>query len=252
MLAVARVKICRMRLRVVTAVAAAGCLSLGFLDPIQATAEAQQGSLEGHVVLSSRIASRRPRFRLYSEYGQPAVPPATRADTNEMSNVVIYMESAAGTEAVVPQSGPLRIEQSNEAFVPHILAVTIGSTVDFPNKDPFFHNVFSLSRAKTFDLGRFPEGSSKSVMFDHVGIVQVFCHIHSDMSAVVMVLPSGRFTSPGAGGEYSILHLPAGTYRVTAWHERAKSIAATVRIEEGKTAHIDFNIPISDVEPQQH
>src|SRR5437667_2296201 len=104
--------------------------------PGATVARAQQGALAGQVVLSPKIASRRPRFRLYTEYGQGVVPPATRTDTSEMANVVIYLEPAGGDAPAAPLAGPLRIEQSNEIFAPHVLAVTVGSTVDFPNKDP--------------------------------------------------------------------------------------------------------------------
>ena len=87
------------------------------------------------------------------------------------TNVVIYLEPAGGDAPAAPLPGPLRIEQANEIFGPHVLAVTVGSTVDFPNRDPFFHNVFSLSRAKTFDLGRYAQGSSKRVVFDRSGFL---------------------------------------------------------------------------------
>src|SRR5437016_2379964 len=142
---------------------------------------AQEGGIEGYVLLSPQLSARRPRFRLYAEYGQQVQPPAAPADTNEMANVVIYLDSVppgAGAGALPPAGRA--IHQFNETFAPHVLAVPVGSTVQFPNDDPLFHNVFSLSRVKSFDLGRYPKGTSKSVRFDRPGVVQVFCHIHSD------------------------------------------------------------------------
>ncbi len=213
---------------------------------------AQVGSLEGQVLLSPRIASRRPRFRLYTEYGQGAVvPPAVTVDTNEMANVTIYLDSAGSDGAEVVE-GAHQMRQVNEAFSPHVLTVVVGSTVEFPNKDPFFHNVFSLSKVRTFDLGRYQQDASKSVKFDRPGMVQVFCHIHSDMSAVVLVVPNRFFTSPGSRGSYAIRGIPPGTYRVTAWHERAKPIAATARIRADQATQLDFNIPIADGESSHH
>jgi plastocyanin len=206
---------------------------------------AQSGTLEGQVLLSPRISARRPRFRLYTEYGQAATVTAP-PDTNEMANVIIYLDSAAFNGSA-PDSAP-EMRQVNETFKPHVLAIVAGSSVDFPNEDPFFHNVFSLSRPKSFDLGRYPQGSSKRIRFDREGVVPVFCHIHSDMSGIVFVAPNRFFISPGVQGSYRLEGIPPGTYRITAWHERAKPVKATVRIEPGKTSRLDFNIPITNVE----
>jgi plastocyanin len=165
-----------------------------------------------------------------------------------MANVVIYLDSAEGLKGIDRPAGKLEMRQQKEAFSPHVLAVVAGSQVQFPNADPFFHNVFSLSKTKTFDLGRYPEGTSKTVLFDRPGVVQVFCHIHSDMSAVVFVTPNAFFATPGSTGAYAIDGIPIGTYRVVAWHERAKPIASVIRVSAGKAAQLDFNIPITDVE----
>jgi hypothetical protein len=124
-----------------------------------------------------------------------------------------------------------------------VLPVLRGSTVRFPNEDPVFHNVFSLSRVRSFDLGRYPKGASKSVRFERAGIVQVFCHIHTDMSAVVLVLENPFFTVP-ARGHYAIEGVPPGDYRVVAWHERIKPLEYRVHVEAGKTAVLDLNIPL--------
>src|SRR6266571_4183798 len=133
-----RGKICGMMRTTLLIGGVAAALALAPCVPGGTVARAQQGGLEGQVVLSPKIASRRPRFRLYSEYGQGVVPPATRADTSEMANVVIYLDPAGGDAPAAPLRVPLRIEQSKETFSPHVLAITVGSTVDFPNKDPFF------------------------------------------------------------------------------------------------------------------
>jgi hypothetical protein len=118
-----------------------------------------------------------------------------------------------------------------------------GARVEFPNQDPLFHNVFSLSAARTFDLGRYPEGTSKSVVFDRAGVVQVFCHIHSDMSAIVLVLENPFFAVPDSG-RYVIAGVPAGDYRLTAWHERIRPIVHPVHVVAGETTRLDLNIPI--------
>lgn len=134
--------------------------------------------------------------------------------------------------------------QRDEQFLPHVLPVTLGATVDFPNGDDIYHNVFSLSSAKTFDLGRFSKGTSKNIVFDKSGTVQVFCHIHSDMSAVVLVLDNPYFAIPSDAGRYVIDGVPPGEYTVVGWHERIKPITRAVRVVSGETVRLDFNIPI--------
>jgi len=119
-------------------------------------------------------------------------------------------------------------------------------SVEFPNGDPIFHNVFSLSKPASFDLGRYPKGSSRSVRFDKPGMVKVFCHIHSDMSAVIVVLDNPYFATPDRHGRYSIDGLPPGEYTVVGWHERARPLRRTIRIQPGQTAGVDFKIPLTE------
>ncbi|MEO8334194.1 MAG: carboxypeptidase regulatory-like domain-containing protein [bacterium] len=203
-------------------------------------APAATGRIEGQILLSTTLTSRRPRFRIYSDPGPGSRPPGRDAD--EMGNVVLYVQRAP-----VPDGSTLAratMLQRDEQFVPHILPIQRGATVDFPNNDDVFHNVFSLSSAKTFDLGRFPKGSSKSDVFEKAGTVQVFCHIHSDMSAIVLVLENPYFAVPNDAGRYVIEGVPPGEYTVVGWHERIKPITRTVRVTAGETARLDFNIPI--------
>jgi plastocyanin len=103
----------------------------------------------------------------------------------------------------------------------HLLVVTRGSSVEFPNHDPWFHNVFSLFNGKRFDLGLYEAGSSRTVHFDRVGISYIFCNIHPEMSAVIVVLPSPYFAIPNRQGEFSIASVPAGRYTVHVWNENA-------------------------------
>jgi plastocyanin len=179
------------------------------------------------------------RFRLYTDLG-PSVEPKATADGSEMANVVIYLDSIGAAKVASRRT----ITQRDEAFEPHVVAVERGASLDFRNADPFFHNVFSLSGPKTFDLGRFPRGQSKTVRFDRPGVVKVFCHIHADMSAVVLVLDSPFFVSPDASGQFELNGVPPGDYRIVAWHERAKAVVGRVHVVAGQAASIDFNIPV--------
>lgn len=200
-------------------------------------------TIEGHVVVSRALTARRPRFRIYAEPGLGAVPPAPdSADTDERRNIVVYIERAP-SGATTPADPPT-LRQHDERFLPHVLPVVRGTTVAFPNDDPLFHNVFSLSRAKAFDLGRYPQGTARSVTFDRTGVVQVFCHIHSDMSAVTLVLDNPYFAMPDAEGRYTIPRLPPGDYTVVAWHERIRPITHRLHLESDQVAQVDFTIPL--------
>src|SRR5439155_8368741 len=137
---------------------------------------------------------------------------------SELRNVVVYLKNATYQGALPAMRRQIR--QENESFVPRVLAITRGSTVDFPNGDPFFHNVFSLSGAGTFDLGRYPDGQSRSRQFTKAGLVKVYCHIHSHMSATILVLDHPFFVTPADDGAFVLPKVPAGEYTVVAWHER--------------------------------
>jgi hypothetical protein len=136
------------------------------------------------------------------------------------------------------------IRQVNESFTPRVVAVTVGSEVEFPNDDPIYHNVFSLSRAKNFNLGRYPRGDTRRVRFDKPGIVKVFCEIHSHMSATVMVLDHPWFAVPDERGRFDLPPVPTGEQSITAWHERLGDTTVRVRIESGQTATADFVLPV--------
>ena len=125
----------------------------------------------------------------------------------------------------VPPLEPRRVKltQHNKQFEPHLLVIPAGSTVDFPNQDPFFHNVFSLYKGKRFDLGLYEAGSSRAVKFDRPGVSFIFCNIHPEMSAVILAMPSPWFGISNAAGEVTISDVPAGRYTVETWYERSSS-----------------------------
>jgi plastocyanin len=139
------------------------------------------------------------------------------------SGVVVWLEPADGER---PRVEPLRthprIVQRNKQFEPHLLVVTVGTVVEFPNLDPFFHNVFSLFDGKRFDLGLYEAGSSKNVTFTRAGVCYVFCNIHPEMSAVVVAVDTPYYTVSARDGSFAIANVPAGRYAASAWHERHK------------------------------
>jgi plastocyanin len=162
---------------------------------------------------------------------------------SEISNVVVFVKDAPRDGALPAMRAQMR--QQDEGFLPRLLAITRGSTVEFPNGDPFFHNVFSLSRGATFDLGRFPRGESRSRAFTHPGLVKVYCHLHSQMTASIMVFDHSHFTIPSVnGGHFSLADVPAGEYRLSAWHERIGESSKSIVVSAGRTATIEFALPV--------
>jgi plastocyanin len=138
----------------------------------------------------------------------------------DYSGVIVWLEPVTG-KAPVPAPTHARMEQKNKTFTPHILAIPMGATVDFPNFDPIFHNAFSNYDGKPFDLGLYPPGTTRSVTFARPGIVRVFCNIHAQMSAVIAVLDTPYFTVTKRDGSFELPSVPPGEYRLNIFHERA-------------------------------
>jgi plastocyanin len=214
--------------------------------------ETAGGIIHGTVRITEKLTAQRMRFRLYPG-ARPALPSPDRERRNdEYRNIVIYLKSAEPVS--LPEHSVTKVysmAQEGETFVPHVLPIPVGSTVKFPNHDPIFHNVFSLSGTRTFDLGRYPRGDSKSVTFDQAGIVPVFCHIHSDMSAIILVLNTPYFTVPGTDRHYRLDGIPPGAYTLVAWHERAEPVQIPVEIADGQSLELNLTVPIEDEEPAQ-
>lgn len=222
-------------------------LALAALAAVVPAAAVEDGWIEGSVRLGDDLVDRHARFMLYPDPTRPARPRAAVQTADELENVVLYLEDVgapAGDWPSRPASSVMR--QEGMEFVPHVLPIVKGESVEFLNGDPLFHNVFSLSRASTFDLGRYPSGRARSVRFTEPGVVKVFCHIHSDMSAIVLVLPNPFFTTPTRDGRFALRGIAPGTYRITAWHSRARPTHKTVRVEAGRAAVVDFEIPLTE------
>ena len=150
----------------------------------------------------------------------------------DYSGVVIWLEPRAEAPLEsVGEPGTATMRQKNKRFIPHVLAVRVGTAVDFPNQDPIFHNAFSSFDGQIFDIGLYPPGTSRRVVFQRPGVVRVFCNIHSMMSAVIAVVPTPWFATSSAKGTFEISGVPAGEYRLKVFHERAlpETLAALER-----------------------
>jgi plastocyanin len=157
-------------------------------------------------------------------------------DVADRRRSVVYLEEAPQAAFETAPPGRARLDQRNETFVPYVVAVTVGSTVDFPNDDPIYHNVFSLSKPKRFDLGRYPRGQSRSVVFDRPGVVRVFCEIHSHMSAFILVFAHRYFATTDAESRYRIEGVPPGSYTLAVWNDGAVRARRDVRVGSGGEA----------------
>jgi len=197
---------------------------------------ARTGSIRGRVELRRVVAApeRRPNV---SDLGAPE-----DRDLPDRSRSVVYLETAPRGAFEQPEAAHATLDQRNETFVPHVLAITTGTVVDFPNSDRIYHNVFSLSKTARFDLGRYPTGSSKSVKFDRPGIVRVFCDIHSHMNAFVLVFSHRFFAMTDTEGRYRIDGVPPGNYNVIAWNEGTSTDSKPVSVTDGATAELDFTV----------
>jgi len=138
------------------------------------------------------------------------------------SNAVLWLKPAGSANRWTPSPRPhYKILQQHKRFDPHVLVVPVGTVIDFPNLDPFLHNVFSMFNGKRFDLGLYEAGTSHSVTFDAPGVCYIFCNIHPEMSAVVLVLDTPYYGSLNGAGTFTIFDVPPGRYQMRVWDERA-------------------------------
>jgi plastocyanin len=176
-----------------------------------------------------------------------------KIDYEAMRDFVVYIDGPAATNAHAPER-PVqvittrKITQRGAVFTPHILPIMAGTTVEWPNYDDIYHNVFSMSEAKPFDLGLYKtvgeKGETKNITFDQSGRVDVFCSIHASMNCIVLVLPNPWFASADAAGHYTITNVPAGNYTLKAWHERLPSQARQITVPADGTVTNDFTLGI--------
>lgn len=160
----------------------------------------------------------------------------------DASGVVIWLALPDGSALHAASKQRRIITQRNKRFAPHIVAVETGSEVDFPNEDPFFHNVFSIFNGKRFDLGLYASGETRPVNFNRAGISYIFCNIHPQMSAVVIALDTPYFAVSDRLGNFAIANIPPGNYRLNFWHERAKpeTLAPLSRLVQVGGAGLDI------------
>ncbi|MBS1816526.1 MAG: hypothetical protein JSU08_01210 [Acidobacteria bacterium] len=155
----------------------------------------------------------------------------TVSGQRDLSGVAVWLQPLDRRTPAPAPSSRYTITQQNKRFAPHLLIVPTGSTVDFPNLDPFFHNVFSLFDGRRFDLGLYEAGGTRSVTFPRAGVSYIFCNIHPEMSAVVVVVDSPYFASTDRQGTFAFTQVPPGRYALRLWHDRLTAATGAVQKE---------------------
>jgi len=192
------------------------------------------GGIEGHVY---RKAKTSPAVKI-NRYSLRNSSTFTEKIKSSYDLAIVYLTSKEKLKGK-PKSTP-KIKQENLAFDPWLLPVYMGTKVDFPNMDLVFHNVFSYSKTKKFDLGRYGKGESKQVLFDKPGLVKVFCEIHKTMRAYVLVLETPFFTTTNKGGYFKITDVPDGEYTLHVWQENTEEYNTQVEIKNNKIIRIEI------------
>ncbi len=229
----------------------ASCLSV--LIPLVAVtiaADAQTQDITGTILIKKKLTNQRgtPTDSIYQrgaavQLGKDAVEDPLDF---ERSRVVIYLEGLEPADSKLANSVNFKIAQIDRRFTPDLLVVPIGSKVSFPNMDPIFHNIFSLSKPKSFDLGSYDKGESREVAFPKPGIVDIYCHLHPNMESTVVVTPNRWYARSDRSGQFQIHDVPPGKYTIVAWHKSAGFFRKSIVVEAGHGAVADFFIPIGD------
>jgi len=212
---------------------ASGFLSLTLMM-IGAITAGGQAMIEGSVTLpkSGVPEASPPRYAGQSGEAAPA----------DLPTAVVYLEGQFPAVATNVPPGTNQILQQGMQFHPALLPVRVGTTVAFPNGDDLYHNVFSYSKAKRFDLGRYRKDDKPEVqVFDKPGVVKLYCEIHQNMRGVILVLDTPYFIRTATNGAYRLDNLPPGKYVLKAWVDEDRVEAKPVELENGKVLHVDFN-----------
>jgi plastocyanin len=181
--------------------------------------------LAGLVVIAPSLAAA--HYSIGDVRGRLTVLDRGDSQAADVGQAVVWLETAT---PVATKPVEVEISTASKAFTPHVLVIPAGSTVAFPNHDPFNHNVFSLSKENPFDLGLYGRGARRSARFSRSGIVSVYCNVHAQMSALVIVRDNPYFAQPGSDGWFTIARVPPGKYVLHAWHERAREVTRDLTV----------------------
>lgn len=216
---------------------------LGLAILVGSLSLARAGDVTGKIIIQKKLTRRNVTVSAPAYQRGAAVDLAQQKPDDplvfERSHVVIYIEGTA------PAAEPITAEiaQEGRQFKPDLVVVPVGSAVSFPNMDAIFHNVFSLSKPKSFDLGNYPKGQTRTVAFPKAGVVFVYCHLHPNMAASIVISPTRWYAKAAGDGNFRIPNVPPGTYTVVAWHKTAGLFRKIVTVAEGGAEKLEFLIP---------
>lgn len=153
------------------------------------------------------------------------------------SDAIVYVETINA-----PGRGTATMKQEGKQFIPQVLVVPKGTTVDFPNRDAIFHNVFSVTPDHSFDLGSYRQGESKRVTMSKTGVVTVYCNMHPQMVGHILVTPNANYVRAGKDGFFRLPNVPAGTHRIVAWAPNAKPVTVTAKVTDGEVVTVELKV----------
>ena len=171
---------------------------------------------------------------------------------SDVGTAVIWLEAPAGASVRPAPARTFDVIAEGKDFRPRVTVVPVGSTVRFPNNDPFNHNVFSLSEEGPFDLGLYGRGETKGTKFNRPGVIRVYCNVHANMAAFILVRDNGYYTQPGGDGAFSIASVPPGKYVLHAWHERSADLKQDVDVTAQGLAKVDLQLDARGYKFVQH
>jgi plastocyanin len=171
------------------------------------------------------------------------VLPVEGVSLADLGQTIVFLESS-GTAPPPPRREKLTVRQRNARFTPEFLAILPGQTVEMPNDDAIFHNVFSFSKPNDFDLGLYPAGQSRQVTFKHAGVVKIYCSIHESMSATIFVSPSPWFALVSPAGEFEIQGAPVGRGRLRVWNEKLPQAGRDVTLQAGPNPRVEIPLAL--------
>jgi plastocyanin len=206
--------------------------------------------IRGTITIQRKLTPRNvtPATGLYQRGSAVALQPDSNENAldYERSHVVVYLEGEQRPPSVAAP-GPAVMEQQNRRFSPDLVVISTGSSVSFPNFDPIFHNVFSLSKPKSFDLGNYSKGQTRMVTFPKPGIVSVYCHLHPNMAGTIVVAPNQWAARVDPAGQFVLAAVPPGKYSVVAWHKTGGTFRKTVEVTAGRDSEADFFVPLPEL-----
>jgi len=198
------------------------------------------GEITGEVILPAIATHGSVPLSPYARARYGAAAGISEGSADEFIAVVCIDRHINLIPAPPPRDYPV-VDQKKLTIVPHLLPIQVGTTVRFTNSDSIYHNLFSLSPAKRFDLGRYPKGRFRDLTFDKIGVVSVFCDMHATMSGVIYVMPNSYYVGVKVDGKFRLSDVPAGDYRLMAWHERLGERSQSVTVPAEGEVKVNFD-----------